>query len=775
MKITLRIARNELASLFFSPVAWFILIVFSFLCAKYYCNMVDSLMSYYGIYGNGGGSVTESLFMASTSVWNDIVRSLYIYIPLLTMGLVSRELSSGSIKLLYSSPVTSLQIVAGKYLAAIVFGSCLLIVPVLEVLVSGVIYVPHFDWAPVLVGLLGVFLLMCVYCSIGLFMSSLTSYQVVAAIGTLAVLAVFRFVGQIGQEYDFVRELTYWLSINGRTDQFVGGVLRSEDVVYFIAVIGMFLAFTTLRIWFSRKSAGRVSRMLAYTAVVAVTLIIGYATSRPQTVAVWDATRNKSNSLTAYSQELLRDIKGPLTITSYVNLLDNMSGSYMPRNIKTNEYLFAPYRLAKPDLYERYVYYYDETPGNSLARRPRFMDMSLEEMRDYMVLIQDVNPYLFLTPDEIRRVEDLSGENNQFVRIVETADGRRAYLRDFSDMVRTPGEAEISAVLKKMVADVPLVAFINTAGSREISRPGDRDYGAFSIEKYSRAALVNQGFDVCEINLDAGESIPDSVSIIVLGDPRREMTEGAMAAIGRYLDRGGNMFMLTDTGRQDNVNKLLERFGIKALDGQLAQITDDFSADFILAGCAEPAEGMPRSFAERFGGRDLRVTMPGCVALDTLADGRGYSRTVWLQTPSEGSWIELESRNLSDDMDISCNKDAGETERSYPTLIAAERMLAAGKMQRILVAGDADCMSNAELQIGREGFKSGNFDLVVEGFRYLSGGEFPIDVRREPNTDTAFSAGAASLSGVVNIVLMIVLPVLMILLGVGLQLLRGKK
>lgn len=775
MKITLRIARNELASLFFSPIAWFILIVFSFFCAKYFCTMVDSDISFFSLHGNSGGSVTQSLFMDSTSVWNDIVTSLYIYIPLLTMGLLSREFSSGSIKLLYSSPVTSFQIVSGKFIAAVVFGSCMLIVPILEVLISGLLYVPNFDWAPVLVGLLGVFLLMCVYCSIGLFMSSLTSYQVVAAIGTLALLAGFRFVGQIGQEYDFVRELTYWLSINGRTDQFIGGILRSEDLVYFIAVIGMFLAFTTLRIWFSRKSTGRITRAMAYAGVVVVTLVVGYATSRPQTVAVWDATRTKSNSLTAYSQELLSDIKGPLTITNYVNLLDNKSSRYLPSRIKSNEALFAPYRLAKPDLYEKYVYYYAETPGNSLAHRPKYMDKTLEELRDYMVLIMDVNPYLFLTPEEINEVEDLSGEEYQFVRIVETADGRRAYLRDFNDMICTPGEAEISAVLKKMTAaDVPSVAFISTSGSREVSRPGDRDYGAFSIEKYSRAALVNQGFDVCEIDLDAGEEIPDNVSIIVLGDPRRELSESARTAIEEYLDRGGNMFLLTDTGQQDNINRLLSKFGLKALDGQLAQVTDDFTADFVLAECAEPAGTMPRSFVRRFAGSGRRVSMPGCVALDTIADSNGFERTVWLQTPSEKSWIELESTNLRDDLDVSCNKDAGEEERSYATLIAAERKID-GKTQRILVSGDADCMSNAELQIGREGFESGNFDLVVEGFRYLSGGEFPIAVSREANIDTAFSTDAASVAGVMKIVLMIVLPALMILLGVGLQLLRGKK
>ena len=774
MKITLRIARTELASLFFSPIAWFILIVFSFLSAKHFCAQIESSISFHSVHGYGGGSLTESLFMSTwSSVWNDVVSNLYIYIPLLTMGLISRETSSGSIKLLYSSPINSRQIVAGKYMAAVTFGMCLLTVPVLSMFCSAML-VPEFDWLPVLAGLLGVVLLVGVYCAVGLFMSSLTSYQVVAAIGTLAVLAALRFVGQIGQEYEFVRELTYWLSINGRTAQFITGVVRSEDVIYFVAVICMFLAFTTLRISFGRKSIGRTGRWLSYTAVAAATLIVGYATSRPQTVAVWDATRNKSNSLSEGSRQLLDQIEGPLTITHYVNLLDNNSTSYFPRNIKERDKLFAPYRLAKPDLRVRYVYYYASTPGNSLAYNQKYKHMSLEEMRDYMVLIHNVNPYLFLSPERISEVEDLSSEENRFVRIVETADGHRAYLRDFNDPQREPGEAEITAVLKKMTSEPPVVAFVKVSDSREVARPGDRDYGAFSVEKHSRTALVNQGFDVCQIDIDAGETIPADVNIVVVGDPRGVMSESALKVLDDYIDRGGSMFLLTDTGQQTNVAPLLARFGVRASEGQLVQLSDDFSPDFILAEGAAASEAMPRSFARRFAERRLRVTMPGCVALDTLADGGGFRRTVWLQSAAKGSWNELESSNVGDDMTLACNPAAGESEGSRAVLVAAEREFG-GRTQRILIAGDADCMSNAELQIGREGFRSGNAELVKECFRYLSGGGFPIDVQREAPIDTRYRADAASVAGVMKILLTIVLPLLMIALGAGLQLVRGKK
>ena len=769
MKISLRIARTELASLFFSPIAWFILIVFSFLSAKHFCALIESNISFHSVQGTGGSSLTATLFMTSWgSVWTDVVSNLYIYIPLLTMGLISRETASGSIKLLYSSPIDSWQIVIGKFLAAAAFGACMLVVPILTMF-SSALLIPAFDWMPVLVGLLGVYLLVCVYCAVGLFMSSLTSYQVVAAIGTLAALAALRFVGQIGQEYEFIRELTYWLSLNGRTSQFLVGVVRSEDVVYFVAVIAMFLAFTTLRISFGRRSVGRAARAAAYVGVVAATLAVGYATSRPQTVAVWDATRNKSNSLTADSRALLRSIEGPLTITHYVNLFDRNASPYLPRHIKQNDELFAPYRLAKPDLRVRYVYYYDQTPNNSWISRPQFAAMSLDELRNYVVLVLDVNPYLFLSPERIRSMVDLSSEQNSFVRLVETADGRRAWLRDFSDPQRTPGEAEISAVLKKMTSVPPTVAFVKVAGTREVARPGDRDYGAFSIEKQSRTALINQGFEVLQIDLDAGESIPDEVNIVVLADPRKALSAQALDVLNGYIDRGGSMFLLTDTGQQTTLAPLLARFGVRASEGQLVQLSEDFAPDFILAEGAASAE-VPRHFAD---GR-LRVTMPGCVALDTLADGRGFRRTVWLQSPSTGSWNELESRSVRDDMTLACNPAAGEEERSHAVLVAAERMVGA-RAQRILIAGDADCMSNAELRIGREGFRSGNAELVKACFRYLSGGEFPIDVRRQGPIDTRYRPDAASLAGVIRILLLIVLPLLLIGLGAGIRLVRGKK
>ena len=58
-----------------------------------------------------------------------------------------------------------------------------------------------------------------------------------------------------------------------------------------------------------------------------------------------------------------------------------------------------------------------------------------------------------------------------------------------------------------------------------MSKSGDRDYSNFSIEKYSRAALINQGFDVCEIDISHGDTIPSLINIVVLAEMRTPLTE----------------------------------------------------------------------------------------------------------------------------------------------------------------------------------------------------------------------------------------------------------
>ena len=120
MRKILKIAATELCTLFYSPIAWLILIIFTVQAGMQYVKVIDIMLMqqfsrplWY--------SIAKELLTGAWGIFPNMLGHLYLYIPLLTMGLMSREFSSGSIKLLYSSPVSSFQIIFGKYLSMMVY------------------------------------------------------------------------------------------------------------------------------------------------------------------------------------------------------------------------------------------------------------------------------------------------------------------------------------------------------------------------------------------------------------------------------------------------------------------------------------------------------------------------------------------------------------------------------------------------------------------------------------------------------------------------------
>ena len=90
--------KTELRVMFFSPIAWMVLIVFAFQAGLTYCDEMSDQLRHLAM-GYRPYNVTVALF-GYRGVLAEMLNNLYLYIPLLTMGLMSRELSSGSIKLL---------------------------------------------------------------------------------------------------------------------------------------------------------------------------------------------------------------------------------------------------------------------------------------------------------------------------------------------------------------------------------------------------------------------------------------------------------------------------------------------------------------------------------------------------------------------------------------------------------------------------------------------------------------------------------------------------
>ena len=146
------IARAELQSLFYSPIAWLILIIFTFQSAGAFGGHLAGLIMGKEL-GYPLSDLTFKLFVDQWSggIFPVIQGYLYLYIPLLTMGVMSRELSSGSIKLLYSSPVTNRQIILGKYLSMMIYGLAMMFVLLVYVIIAWC-SIKDFDYPMVFTG-----------------------------------------------------------------------------------------------------------------------------------------------------------------------------------------------------------------------------------------------------------------------------------------------------------------------------------------------------------------------------------------------------------------------------------------------------------------------------------------------------------------------------------------------------------------------------------------------------------------------------------------------
>ncbi len=736
MNTIFKIARIELQKMFYSPIAWLILIIFTVQASLSFMpfmeNFVRSKELNYGLY-----NMTATVFASGRGWFAGLLSNIYLYIPLLTMGLLSREFSSGSVKLLYSSPISNMHIVLGKFLSTVIFALAMTFILFIFVL-FGSFVIDNFDFPLALTGLLGIFLLICTYSAIGLFFSSLTSYQVVAAMGTFATFFALNSVSQLWQSVDFVRDITYWLAISGRCQSFVSGLICSEDLLYFILVSGLFLSFSILRLKGIREKSKRYISCLRYIGSFAIVAFLGYLSTNPYLMGFHDSTYTDSNTLTKNSQDIIKKVKGKTTITTYVNLHGNAFWSGLPSNINNDLERYTQYRRFKPDIKIRYKYYYAPPIEEDALKsyHQRYAGLSEKEILDKVTKVYSVNKNRYQPASAFKDEMNLKAELNRFVRKIETEDGKVSILRTYNDMYTFPFESQKTAAFKRFVTEIPVVGFVSGHQERDVNNIGDRGFHTIAKEITFRSSLVNNGMDFKEIDLS--KPIDKNINIIVIAEGREPYSEENINVLNDYIDRGGNLVIACDRKRQDIMNPLVESFGVKFLQGQVVQYNKGYDKDLVT--CKFTAEGEKLAYQfHKMVSYGQVVAMPGAVAISYENLNKDFKAIPVLVTdtiePSKvcdtlGSWNELQTTNFVDDIAHFDPK----TEICCPITeaLALSRKIN-NKEQKILILGDADCFSNGEaVGRNRRGIRAANFDFFNGLFFWLTDSESPIDVRR-PN------------------------------------------
>ncbi len=191
----------------------------------------------------------RSVNMVAQQMFSYINFLFLLVVPLLTMRLYAEERKNGTMELLMTSPITTAQALLGKFFSALTIYSVMLALTLSFNIIMMIKSGGRLDWGPVASSYLGSLLLGGAIISIGMFFSSLTENQIVAAATTLATIMGLWLLIQTSRFLDPpFSDFVKYLSISEHMESFTIGFIGVQHIVYFLSVIlfGLFMTGITV-------------------------------------------------------------------------------------------------------------------------------------------------------------------------------------------------------------------------------------------------------------------------------------------------------------------------------------------------------------------------------------------------------------------------------------------------------------------------------------------------------------------------------------------------
>jgi ABC-2 type transport system permease protein len=222
------VAVRELRAYFLSPLAYLVIAFFLFGAGLLF------------------GLIIESSREASLRGLISNISVLFLFVvPMISMRLLAEEQRTGTIELLLTNPVQEWQIVVGKFLASILL---LLVMVGLTLLYPLFLFIfGNPDRGPIATGYVGVILQAAAFLAVGLWASSLTENQIVAAVLAFVFLLVLWLSDNLGQSLGgTIGSIISYTSVINHFQDFPQGVINTKDVLFYLSMVVAGLVLSTL-------------------------------------------------------------------------------------------------------------------------------------------------------------------------------------------------------------------------------------------------------------------------------------------------------------------------------------------------------------------------------------------------------------------------------------------------------------------------------------------------------------------------------------------------
>jgi len=519
------IYKREFKAFFQSMTGWLFVAATMFITGMYF--MAINLLSGY------------------TSVSNTLASSLFIYlitIPILTMRILSEERKQKIDQLILTAPISIGKIVIGKYLAM----CSVLFIPIM-VVASYPLILSVFgtvSYAEDYTIIFGFLLYGMAAIALGLFISSITENQVIAAIVSFGAMFATYMMSAItslltSTENMITKALSVVLNVfdfSSRFDKLLNGQFDVSVFVYYITIIVMFLFLTAQSIQKRRYSVsvknlkvGAYSVGMIVVATIAAVFVNLLVAELPEKYTKFDVTRDGLYSLSdetiAYVEGLQEDVNIYVLVgeESKDPVLDSVLNKFMG----LTEHITIEYvdPVKNPTFYKQYL-----TDG-SMAMNSMIVE---SEKRFRVVDYNDVYEYSF---DYSTYTQEITGYD---------------------------AEGQLVSAISYVLNDVMPKAYMIT-GHDEI------DLDTTFLE-----AIEKQNITLEELGLLTVDEIPSDAEFVLISSPGSDYSKEDAQKIIDYVEQGGQLFATVFLGdsiadKLPNFQTILDCFQVEIVDGLIVE------------------------------------------------------------------------------------------------------------------------------------------------------------------------------------------------------------
>ena len=247
------IAKRDLGSFFNSPVFYVVTTVFLIIYSFIFFNILN-FFSFQSLQAGQLQAMGMNLNLNEMVIepsFHNMSVVLLLIIPIITMRSFADEKKMKTFRLLLSSPVHLREIIFGKFLACMIVVALMILISSYSMVFLFLLGEP--ELGPVITGYLGILLMAACYVSVGIFASSLTDNQIIAAVLTFGFSLFMWVIGWGAQAAGSTTgQVLQFLSIVEHMERFLKGIVDTSDLTYYLSFI-LFSLFLCHRVLDSNR------------------------------------------------------------------------------------------------------------------------------------------------------------------------------------------------------------------------------------------------------------------------------------------------------------------------------------------------------------------------------------------------------------------------------------------------------------------------------------------------------------------------------------------